>query len=260
MSLATANTRQTSRDFSRYFDFLTKEFGLQMSMEKYSITGADLYVRILSNKFVQVELAGDQHYFHAEIRRLIDGETRPYTEEENNIGFEDLAVLTTDNKYNHSDFYPASAGCITVLENTAALFRNSAQVFTTGSWVDTRRIAELKDEEIFQKFGFKPSENKNKPSFFLLVRQHVQKLVGKGYMIVLDNANLPPYSPESVSHKIVLEGFDRKIEIAQKDWRLDYTTYYIAVNNEIIFEKDIAVCESIEAAAAEFIENIERIG
>ena len=169
MTLTTGNTKKTSADFSRYFDFLTKDFGLKMLMESYSITGGDRYVRILRNQFVQVELAGDQNYFHAEIRRLIDGEPRPYYDSENNIGFEALAVLITDNNYDHFEFYPASVGWAKVLENTAELFKKSTEVFTTDKWVDTKRIEELKDEEFVKKFGFRPSENKNKPTFLALL-------------------------------------------------------------------------------------------
>ncbi|MBY0535636.1 MAG: hypothetical protein K2P88_07285 [Chitinophagaceae bacterium] len=140
MPQTTENTKKTSADFTRYFHFLTKEYGLKMVMESYSITGGDRYVRVLRNQFIQVELEGNQSYFHAEIRRLIDDELRPYSDADNNISFEDLAVLLTNNHYDHYDFYPASVGWPKVLENTAELFKKSAELFTTNKWIDTKRI------------------------------------------------------------------------------------------------------------------------
>ena len=178
MTLTTENTKKTSADFSHYFDFLTKDYGLEMSMESHSITGRDRYVRVLRNQFVQVELAGDQGYFHAEIRRLIDGEPRPYSDEENNIGFEDLAVIITDNHYNHFDFYPVSAGWAKVLDNVAELFKKSKEVFTTDKWVDTRRIEELKDAHCKQglmlfRINLLPLNQSKHGQTFLLLRSRM---------------------------------------------------------------------------------------
>jgi hypothetical protein len=258
MALATENTKKTSADFSRYFDFLTKDCGLKMYMESYSSTGGDRYVRVLRNQFVQVELAGDQNYFHAEIRRLIDGEPRPYSDEENNIGFEDLAVIITNNNYNHFDFYPASAGWTKVLENTAELFKKSKQVFTTDKWVDTKRIEELKDEEFFKKFGFRPSENKAKPTFFELIRRHALTLLDKGYRLTLDSSDLPPYDNESSTTKIILESADQKIKISQRDWRDYYFIFYIEVNGKKQFEMDLNNQADIETAAKIFNEQIDK--
>jgi len=259
MTLTTENTKKTSADFSRHFDFLTKDFGLRMRMENYSISGGDRYIRVLRNQYVQVELAGDQNYFHAEIRRLIDGEPRPFSDDQNNIGFEDLAVLATNNNYDHFDFYPASAGWTKVLENTAELFKKSKEVFTTDMWVDTKRIDELKDEEFFKKFGFRPSDNKGKLTFFELIKRHALKLLDNGYKLTLDSSELPPYDDESSTTKIIIERADKNVKISQRDWRDYYFIYYIEVNGQKQFEIDLNNYPDMETAVKVFSEQIDKL-
>ena len=227
-------------------------------MESYSTTGGDKYVRVLRNQFVQVEFAGDQSYFHAEIRRLIDGGPRPYSDEENNIGFEDLAVLITNNNYDHFDFYPASVGWTNVLKNTAELFKKSKDVFTTYKWVDTKRIEELKDEEFFKKFGFRPSENKNKPTFFELIKRHALTLLNRNYKLALDSSELPPYDHESSTAKIILESDNKRVKISQRDWRDFYSNYYIEINGHELFQIDLNNHHDIEIAAKIFNEQIDK--
>jgi hypothetical protein len=259
MILATENTRRTSADFSQYFDFLTKDFGLKISTENYSVTGGDKYVRVFRNQFVQVELAGDQSYFHAEIRRLINDEPRPYSDRENNIGFEDLAVLTTNNNYDHFEFYPGLTGWIKVLENTAKLFKTSRRVFTTDEWIDTRKIKELKDEEFFNKFGFRPSDDKNKPTFFDLIKGHALKLIDKGFLLALDSSELPPYNDENLTPKIILETKQMKIKISQRDWRDNYSNYYIEVNGQEKFQIDLKNQPDIDSTAQIFNDQLDKL-
>lgn len=158
MTLMTDIAKKTSADFSKSFDFLTKDFGMKMFSESYSAVGGDKYVRILRNQFVQIELAGDQSYFHCEIRRLINDETQPYADGENNIGFESLAVLKTNNNYNHLDFYPSSAGWQNVLDKTTNLLKSCKDILTTDKWVDVAKIKALKDKEFENKLGSKPDK------------------------------------------------------------------------------------------------------
>ena len=134
MFLASENVRKTSADFTRHFDFLTKEFGVKFFSENYSIIGGDTYTRILRNEYVQVELYGDQSYFHLKIRRMVDGEPRPY--EDNNISLGRLAVTVHGEDYKYAEFYPAIVGWERVLENTAILFKSSKDLFTSGNWDD----------------------------------------------------------------------------------------------------------------------------
>jgi hypothetical protein len=258
MSLRTEKHQKTSVDFSRYFDFLTKDYGLR-PMENLSIETANMYVRVLRNQFVQVELAGDQDFFYAEIRRLVEGEPRPYYDEENNIDFKDLVVLKTNNNYDQSDFYPPSVGWIKVLKNTAKLFKNSKQVFKTDKWVDIRRIEELKETELFNKFGFKSNETKNKPTFFGLVKQHALELVGKGFKLVLDNSALPPYDSNSWTLKIVLESSSTRLKISQRDWRDITFCYYIEINGQEMYEIDLRNQPDIETAATTFNQQIDKL-
>jgi len=239
MTLMTDIAKKTSADFSNSFDFLTKDFGMKIYSESYSTVGGDKYVRLLRNQFVQIELAGDQNYFHCEIRRLINGETRPYSDSDNNIGFESLAVLKTNNNYNHLDFYPASVGWQNVLDNTANLLKTSKEVFTTNNWVDTAAIETLKEKEFEKKFGFKP--DKTKTTFFGLIKLHGAKLLlDKGFEQTFDNSDFPPYNSESSTLKLAFEKGENKVTIAQRDWRDFYTCYFIDINGKKVFELDTA--------------------
>lgn len=259
MSLASEYTKMTSADFSQYFSFLTKDFGLQMIQESYSTIGGNIYVRILKNQFVQVELAGDQSYFHAEIRKLINGAPCPYSDRENNIGFEDLAVLLTDNNYDHFDYYPSSVGWSKVLENTADLFKRSKEVFTSTKWVDTNRIEELEDEDFFAKFGFRPSENKSDPTFFDLIKGFAHNLTFKGFKVILDSSELPPYDSKSMTKSIILAKEFLKVKISQMDWRDFVYTYYIEINGQKRYEIDLTTQPDIETAAGIFNEQLIKL-
>ena len=259
MAINTENSKKTSADFTQYFDFLRNDFGLQMTREDYLFSSANRYLRILKNNFVQVELAGDQTYFHAEIRRLINGEPRPFSDRENNIGFEDLAVILTNNNYNHFDFYSVSAGWTNVLKNTAELFKKSKDVFTSDDWVDTKRIEALKNEDFFKTFGFRPNENKIKPTFFQLVKRHAVKLLVKGYKLTLDSSELPPYDGDKRPEKVMFENASHKIKISQRDWRDDYTSYYIALDGREVFQLDTTKYADIETAAQVFNDQLDKL-
>ena len=169
-----------------------------------------------------------------------------------------MAVLITNNNYNHFDFYPVSAGWAKVLDNVAELFKKSKEVFTTDKWVDTRRIEELKDEDFFKKFGFRPSENKSKPTFFKLIKLHALTLLDRGYRLVLDSSELPPYDTESSTQKLILKSIDQRIKISQGDWRDCYFIFYIEVNGKIKFEIDLNNYPDIETAAKIFNEQIDK--
>ena len=75
-------------DFRNSFSFLENEFACIIVEEKYPQSNLDKSVLIYQNKFVRVELAGDEpYYFHAEIRRIVDGEVTSYADKKNNVGF-----------------------------------------------------------------------------------------------------------------------------------------------------------------------------
>ncbi|MDF2454764.1 MAG: hypothetical protein K0R51_757 [Cytophagaceae bacterium] len=251
--------KQTSRDFSKHFDFLVNDFGLKVCMESYP-QGNNMgnFVRVFRNAYVQVELAGSQSFFHAEIRRLVNNKPRPYYEEENNIGFEKLAVLSTNNTYDHMDYYIYSVGWNKVLENTAQLFRISKEVFTTDKWVDTQKIEQLEDEDFLKRFGFKPSDNKHKPTFFGLIKKHALKLNDKGFQLKIDSSELPPYDSESLTQKIIMENDTTTIMIYQNDWRDDYLTYCLEINGVKRLAMNLSKYKDIEHAARVFNEALDQ--
>jgi len=257
MTLITDIAKKTSADFSKYFDFLTKDFGMKMLSESYSTVGGDKYVRILRNQFVQVELAGDQHFFHSEIRRLVEGEPRSYSDGDNNIGFESLAVLKTNNNYDHMSFYVASAGWQTVLTNTARLFKECPEVFTTDKWVDIARIEKLKGDEMEQKFGFRP--DKNKLGFFDIVKQKVSDLlIKKGFVKTFDNAEFPHYGDNHSPEKIAFKKGETEIVISQRDWRDFYNEYFVQINGKRVFDVDLTTNKDINISAKVILTEIDR--
>lgn len=198
--------------------------------------GLDKYVRILKNNNTQVELAGDQNYFYTIIRRLVNGEPQPYSDKENNISSEDLAIFLTNNNYDHFDYYVPSVGWETVLENTANLLKNCKEVFTTSKWVDTEKIELLKDEDFFKKFGFRPSK---KPAFLNLIKEKAVKLLKeKGYRLTFDSSELPSYDTRSLTQAISFEKQGAYMKICQRDWRDHVTNYYLEINGRKEFELD----------------------
>lgn len=227
--------------FDKHFGFLLTEFGMHRVAIPPSFYRMDKYVRILKNKFVQVELAGSKNYFDAEIRRLFDGQPRPYRDKDNNIGFEKLSVLLTNKTDAHLAYHSSAVGWDKALGYAAALLRQSRQVFTSEQWVDTKRLQQLEDEEFFKKWGFKPGENSNTPRFFDIVKTKATDILGKkGFRKTLDSDDIPPYDSESMVEKVVFERPGTKIKIAQLDWRDNYNTYYIELNGKQQLEADIA--------------------
>ncbi len=86
-------------------------------------------------------------WFHCEIRRLINGLPARYSDKENCIGFEGLAILESNNKYEHFDYYiGGSTGLRSVLTNASKLFKRHKTFLTTDNWIDVKKIEQLKDD------------------------------------------------------------------------------------------------------------------
>lgn len=229
---------EIKNDFSKYFDFLGKDFGMKMVNEILPNESTENYILIFKNKYVQVELAGDTNYFYAQIRRLVNDTVFPYSDSKNNINFVDLVILLTNHNYEHLDYYVPSVGWESVLDSAANLFKKCKEVFTTDGWVDIEKIENLKDEDFFKKYGHRPSK---KPSFFDILKKEAKKiLIDKGYKLVFDSSELPPYNSESLFQKVIFKESESKIEISQRDWRDNYTEYYIEKNEKNVFEIDLS--------------------
>lgn len=214
-------------DFSRYFGFLETDFGMSIIEEIQPDKGAGNYVRILENNSVQVQLAGDQQYFYTILRRLVNGEPQPYSDQSNNITSDDLAIFLTNHSYNHFDYYVPSAGWENVLKNTAKLL-NEGKDFFSGKWINTEKIRSLKERAFEKQFGFSPSKD---PDLFSVIKvKSTEILRKKGYKLTFDSSNLPPYDSKSLTRIIYFEKEGRSFKIQQRDWRDFPTIYFIEID------------------------------
>ena len=83
------------------FRFLTSEFGFQLvkTENRNEFKAKHFLVYRNDNSKLQLEICGDTSWFHCEIRRLLNGQPAKYSDKDNCIGFESLAILESDNKY-----------------------------------------------------------------------------------------------------------------------------------------------------------------
>ena len=132
------------------FDFLISEYGFDLleTRQETNYKGEFLAVYRNDNSKLQLEISADDSYFHCEIRRLMNGLPARYSDRDNCIGFESLAILESDNNYEHLDYFAGGQnGMNGVLTVAVALFRRHKVFFTTDCWIDTRKIQELRDAE-----------------------------------------------------------------------------------------------------------------
>ena len=237
-----------------FFGFLVRNYNFTIIKESI-----DAYPLIIyRNSFVQIGIAASEGYFHAEIRRLINGIPARYSDPMNSIGCEDIAIFESNHNYDHFDYYPVSRGLDVVLENTTKLFKRNIQIFTTNRWLDMEKVEELKDKDFYKNFGIK--NDKNKKSFIQMIYDNVHEiLIKKGFILIEDSRELPPYdSDHSPDHFIYKQNKDTLI-ISQEDWRDEYYIYYIKLNDEKIFEVDLIKYGNIEKALNDLVNAIEKI-
>jgi len=230
-------------DIKTAFDFLLTDFGFTLVGTEESYKNKAKYLTTYRNdqSKLQLEICADERWFHCEIRRLLNGHPARYSDQENCIGFESLAVLESNNNYEHMDYFAGgSNGLITVLKNTANLFQRNKTFFTTDNWLDTKRIQQLRDEEYQNKFGFKPSDDKNKPTYFgELKKEATEFLTHNGFKVISDSDELSPFDKNGMVKNIIYNNGNMKIKLSQKDWRDEYFLYNIEVDNKKIFEMNI---------------------
>lgn len=224
------------------FHFLTSEFHFELlrgeKVEDYR-AGNFLVYRNDQSK-IQIEICADESWFHCEIRRIVNGQPAKYSDKLNTVSFEDLAILESNHKYDHFDYYTGgSTGLKGVLKNTADLLRRNSAFFTTDNWIDVQKIENLKDQEFARQFGEMP--DKSKPTFFCKIKSSSIKLLSdNGYQLTLDSGEVSPFDQNSMTDKLVFQKKNKKIEIAQVDWRDDYFIYRLVKSDTIIFELDIS--------------------
>ena len=65
-------------------------------------------------------------------------------------------------------------------------------------------------------------------------------LSDNGYQLILDSDEASPFDQNSMTDKLVFQKENKKIEIAQVDWRDDYFIYKLVNNDTKIFDVDIS--------------------
>ena len=226
-----------SLSVSQSLQFLVDEFGYSYSVSQLN----DLHVLIYKNENAtkQLEVAYSDGYFHCEIRRIIEGKPAKYSDRSNSISHADLAIFESNNTYDHFDYFAGgSLRLAGVVDNIATLFKRNKQFFIGAEWIDTAKIQQLKDEEFDKKFGSYPRGDIK--SFIELVKEKALPILkAKGYALIKESKELPPYDPDKKLHHIIFFRLYNKIVISQIDWRDDYATYYISRNDKKIIEVNI---------------------
>lgn len=223
------------------FRFLTTDYAFQLikTDTKENFKAKYFLVYRNDNSKLQLEICGDPTWFHCEIRRLINGQPAKYSDSENSIGFESLAVFESNNNYEHFDYYAGGpTGLKGVLENTAKLFKRHQKFFTTDNWIDVKTIEKLRDDDFEKKFGKRP--DRSKPSFFGELKEQAKKLlIDNDYNLIVDSDELSPFDKSGMVDYLTFQKDSKQIKITQADWRDDYFIYRIEVNNNKVFEIDI---------------------
>lgn len=197
------------RTIDRKLSFLRTELGYTLTRaevnEEYS--GANLLVYRNDKAAKQLEISADEGYFHCEIRRIIEGRPAAHEDSTNCIGFESLAVLESNDNYEHLDYFAGgSQGMNGVLETTAALFRRHAAWLAGDGWIDLERLRTLR-----------PYMVDNGPTVFdQLVSSVKHALDPMGCTMILDNKLIPPYHRDRHPDHVILEAAGHQVEIAER--------------------------------------------
>lgn len=228
-------------DIKTAFRFLITEYNFKLVKTETNENFKAKYFAIYSNdnSKLQLEICGDTSWFHCEIRRLINGQPAKYSDSHNCIGFTDLAVLESNNNYEHLDYYAGGGiGLKGVLENTSKLFKRHQSFFTTDNWVDIKKIEQLKDDGFEKKFGRRPDHSK--PTFFgELKKQATTLLTDNNYKLHVDSDELSPFDSSGMVNYLIFRKGNKTIKIAERDWRDVYFIYYISVDSKKVFEIDL---------------------
>jgi hypothetical protein len=223
------------------FRFLINDYGFKLIKTENREDFKARYFLIYRNddSKLQLEICGDTSWFHCEIRRLLNGQPAKYNDKDNCIGFESLAILESNNKYEHFDYYAGgTTGLEGVLVNTANLFKRHKVFLTTNTWIDVKKVEQLCDDEFQKKFGSRPDHNQ--PTFFGELKKQVTAILSEnGYKLLIDSDELSPFDNSSMVSYLTLKKGSKQIKITQVDWRDEYYIYRIEVNNKKIFEIDI---------------------
>ena len=212
---------------------------------------------IYRNNFVQIEFAAEQSYFHCELRRLINDIPSKYSDKNNSIGFEDIAIIESNHSYNHLDYFAGGSNMTKVLKNTRDLLARNHEIISTNKWIDTNLLHKLKDDHYLKTFGIKRTQ---KTPFIELVNEIMDKhLVPLGFKKVFDSRNIAPYDPRAMVKQIEYQKGKKKLNISQVDWRVYYYIWELKYNNKSVLQIDFKKIK-IQREALILLENkIEEI-
>jgi hypothetical protein len=238
------------------FRFLTSEYGFQLTLTetRRDLKAENVLVYRNDKSNLQLEICGNETWFHCEIRRLLNGQPAKYSDEDNCIGFESLAVLESDNNYEHLDYFAGGkTGLNGVLKNTSRLFRRHKAFLTTDQWIDVNRLECLRHPDAIKL--------DSQFAFFALLRKRATKLLSEnGYALLMDRDELPPFDSDGMVFFLTFGKDDRKIKIAQVDWRDSYYIYRIEVSNKKVAEiniLDLERHEGVEKILQEIIRQLK---
>jgi hypothetical protein len=247
------------------FSFLELDFGFELiGIEEPKNYKAKYLVIYRNDKSkLQIEICADETWFHCEIRRIVNGQPAKYSDNENCVSYQALAILESNNNYDDSDYSigysGGNKGLTKVLGNTAKLFQRNIGFFTTDRWLDTKRLEQLNDDEFQNKFGFKPSDNKNKSTYFGELKKEATKfLKEKSYELILDSIELSPFDYDGMTEKIVFYNGHKEIKLTAQDWRDNYFLYDIQVNDKKVFTLDITEHKVINEAVQLTMEKLKK--
>jgi hypothetical protein len=242
-------TKTPLDDIKNAFRFLTADYGFHLikTERRTDFKAINFLVYRNDTSNLQLEICGDRTWFHCEIRRLINGQSARYSDKENCIGFEGLAVLESNNNYEHLDYYAGgSTGLHGVLTNTANLFKRHKTFLTTNNWIDVKKIEQLKDDDFEKKFGKRPDHYM--PTFFGELKKQATTLLSEnGYKPLVDSDELSPFDKSGMVNYLTFQKDNKLIKVIQTDWRDDYFIYRIEVNGSKVFEIDIRNQDTYEA-------------
>jgi hypothetical protein len=248
-------------DIKNSFRFLTTEYGFQLikTEQRPDFNAMNFLVYRNYTSKLQLEICGDTTWFHCEIRRLINGQPVRYSDKQNSIGFEDLAILESNNNYEHFDYYAGgSTGLPGVLANTASLFKRHKTFFTTDTWIDIEKVEQLKNETFEKQFGKRPINNT--PTFFPELKKQVTAILSeKGYKLIIDSQELSPFDKSGMVDYLTFQKGDRQIKITQADWRDDYFIYRIEMNVNKVFEIDIRNQDTYKAVERALVKLTQQV-
>ncbi len=224
------------------FGFLENDFGYNLitSDTQKFYKGQNLLIYRNENAKKQIEICGGGSFFHCIIRRLENKELSDYKNHEENIGFEDLAIIDNP-KYDHFDFYAGGkTGVDGVTKNTVALLKRQKKFITNTEWIDLEKVEEYKNEEFKSRFGYdRPKKTKSlKNEIKQMIHQDHEK-----FELIFDNSDFPFYHDDSTLEKLVYRFDNNDITIRQVDWR-DYPRILrVLENDNLILEIDASKAE-----------------